>query len=249
MSKNNKQLFIDWLKNNRPSSVTHYSGAIDTITKELKNLKLISVDIYSIDNAQKIDEIIETYLGVEELGKKDKTGKRMYSAALKKYKQFLEINFQNHHEYDIYVEDNEIGSEIINIENNMDQISATEKETIINSRIGQSKFKNGLVGKYRKCILCEIDIPELLIASHIKPWSKSDNMEKLDLNNGLLLCCLHDKLFDLGFISFDISGKIIISDQINLNTYDCLKINTEQSIEVDNKSIKYLIWHKENILK
>ena len=131
----------------------------------------------------------------------------------------------------------------------MDKLNKTEKLAIIKSRIGQNNFKNRLVKKYKKCFLCDIAIPELLIASHIKPWSESNSMERLDINNGLLLCCLHDKLFDLGFISFDDSGKIIISGQIDGALYKTLKINTEEIIEINTETRKYLNWHKENKLR
>ena len=50
---------------------------------------------------------------------------------------------------------------------------------------------------------------DFLIASHIKPWSKCKSNQKLDVNNGLLLCPNHDRLFDEGWISFDEIGKII----------------------------------------
>ena len=57
-----------------------------------------------------------------------------------------------------------------------------------------------MLKKYHsKCCLCGVDDDALLVASHIKPWAKSDEHEKLDLDNGLLLCPNHDKLFDLAF--------------------------------------------------
>jgi hypothetical protein len=156
---------------------------------------------------------------------------------------------ENNHRYDLYVSENNIDKEIKNIEDRLEKINKTEKQSIIKSRIGQSNFKNGLVKKYKKCLLCDIGMLELLIASHIKPWSESNDMEKLDLNNGLLLCCIHDKLFDLGFISFDTSGIIIISNQIDESLYKNLRINKEQNIDVNAKTIKYLNWHKENKLR
>ena len=62
---------------------------------------------------------------------------------------------------------------------------------------------------------------ELLVASHIKPWSISDANEKLDIHNGLLMCPNHDKLFDRGYISFDDTGRILISEKLDdNNSYD-----------------------------
>jgi predicted restriction endonuclease len=52
------------------------------------------------------------------------------------------------------------------------------------------------------------------VASHIKPWRASDNTERLDTYNGLLLLPNLDKAFDLGFITFTERGRIIVSNQL-----------------------------------
>lgn len=66
-----------------------------------------------------------------------------------------------------------------------------------------------------KCAICNINIKELLFASHIVPYYEcKTNEERVDPNNGLLLCSLHDDLFDKGFISFGSDGKIIFSKEI-----------------------------------
>lgn len=71
----------------------------------------------------------------------------------------------------------------------------TEKESIVKARIGQSIFKMALLAVEMKCRLCGVSDERLLVASHIKPWSKSNHQERLDVNNGLLLCPNHDALF------------------------------------------------------
>ena len=99
------------------------------------------------------------------------------------------------------------------------------------------------------CKLCKLNIEELLIASHIKPWKDSDNKERIDLFNGFLLCPTHDKLFDIGLISFEDSGEIIISDEIEEKNYEKLNINKGLKIEINVENKKYLKWHRENVLK
>lgn len=65
------------------------------------------------------------------------------------------------------------------------------------------------------CPICGIDIPHMLIASHIKPFRDCAHIyEAIDHNNGLLLCRNHDYLFDQGYISFDDDGKILISETL-----------------------------------
>jgi predicted restriction endonuclease len=86
-----------------------------------------------------------------------------------------------------------------------------EREVTVSERVHQREFREGLLRKYPHCCLCSVANKELLFASHIKPWEKSTSEEKTNLNNGLLLCPNHDKLFDKGFISFDSNGSILIS--------------------------------------
>ena len=88
-----------------------------------------------------------------------------------------------------------------------------------------------------------------MLASHIKPWSACASHEKLDVNNGFLLCPNHDRLFDNGWISFDDTGAILISEQldpvdrINMNVFDDMKIHLTE----ENK--KYLEYHRKNIFR
>ena len=56
-----------------------------------------------------------------------------------------------------------------------------EKEAVVKVRINQDKFREKLINKYKKCCLCNVNMNELLVASHIKPWSISDANEKLDI--------------------------------------------------------------------
>ncbi len=95
------------------------------------------------------------------------------------------------------------------------EITETEKEQVIKSRIGQSVFKKALLIREKKCGLCGITDERFLVASHIKPWSESNNQERLDVNNGFLLCPNHDALFDKGYISFNNDGRILISENLD----------------------------------
>ncbi|WP_269897795.1 HNH endonuclease [Lysinibacillus sp. JK80] len=128
-------------------------------------------------------------------------------------------------------------------------ISRTEKERLIKSRIGQGKFKKLLVKRECKCALCGVTDSRVLIASHIKPWSVSTNAERLDVNNGLLLCPNHDALFDKHLISFDLDGKIVISqsldeiDRVFLNVNDGLRVN------LNEEQWSYMEEHNQNLIK
>lgn len=136
---------------------------------------------------------------------------------------------------------------IDDIENNLIN-EGKEKEIIIKQRINQSFFRKGLLNKYSKCCLCGISDERLLIASHIKPWSKSNPKEKLDLNNGLLLCSNHDVLFDKGLITFDDNGVIKISKELEeLNQIlSNIKIKDKLKIDLNTNVQKYLKYHRDN---
>ncbi len=91
--------------------------------------------------------------------------------------------------------------------------------------------------------------PALLIASHIKPWAESEPKEKLDVDNGFLMCPNHDKLFDKGYITFDDNGKIIISDKLIENDKELLNVDSRKHIELTEDNKKYLKFHRENVFK
>ena len=124
----------------------------------------------------------------------------------------------------------------------------TEKQALIKIRLGHSKLKDEIIKIKSECEICGLRHNKLLIASHIKPWAKSDNLEKLDSENILLLCSMHDALFDKGLISFDNNGKILISKELSENEKALVNINENSCIIiVSEKQKKYLEYHRENI--
>lgn len=83
---------------------------------------------------------------------------------------------------------------------------ATERKVLAQARIGQGRFRadvTRLWGKGEVCTLTGIALPEMLVASHIKPWRDSDDVERLDPANGLLLAAHADRLFDRHLMSFE----------------------------------------------
>lgn len=90
------------------------------------------------------------------------------------------------------------------------------REIVTRNSSVQSLFRNNLIAKYGcKCAICGKTIEKVLIASHIVPAGESDVLEKANCENGLLLCALHDKLFDRYLITFDSqTGKLIYCDEL-----------------------------------
>jgi hypothetical protein len=98
----------------------------------------------------------------------------------------------------------DVAQDLAEIEGRSD-IAATMRDTLGKARVGQGKFRADLArlwGVGEKCSLTGIDVPELLVASHIKPWRDSADSERLDPRNGLLLASHADKLFDRYLMSF-----------------------------------------------
>lgn len=121
-----------------------------------------------------------------------------------------------------------------------------DTESIANVKIrkGQALFRNSLMTVEPKCKICGLKYRELLIASHIKPWKDCNDFERLDPNNGFLLCPNHDKLFDRAYITFDENGMIIISKRINKEQLKLLNIDKNIKINISNESKKYLKYHR-----
>ena len=129
----------------------------------------------------------------------------------------------------------------------------SEREAVVKIRENQGVFRKRMLKKFStKCCLCGVTLPDLLIASHIKPWSRSDDNEKLSYENGLLLCPIHDKLFDSGYISFNDDGSILISPLLTGMNLIFTNVKSEMHLkeEIISAEMKqYLEYHRKNIYK
>lgn len=128
-------------------------------------------------------------------------------------------------------------------------LEGKSKEALVKVRINQGIFREKLLKRYSKCCLCDISNQKLLVASHIKPWSESEANEKLDSDNGFLMCPNHDKLFDQGWITFDDDGKIIVADGLSEGDRNSLGIRADVKIMLTEKNKKYLKYHRKKIFK
>ena len=115
----------------------------------------------------------------------------------------------------------------------------------IKTRQGQHKLRKLLLRNYKsKCALCNISHPSLLITSHIKPWAESSAEERVDPCNGILLCVLHDALFDKGFISFDDNYHVIFSSEVDFEDQGISKELISDEPVKDAPSPEYLKEHR-----
>lgn len=92
--------------------------------------------------------------------------------------------------------------------------STTEKESVVKHRIGQNIFRAMLLDIYSsKCCLTGLDVPEVLRASHIIPWSECKET-RLNPENGLCLSATYDAAFDKHLITFDEDYKLVLSPML-----------------------------------
>lgn len=112
-----------------------------------------------------------------------------------------------------------------------------DREQMMKTRVGQYFFRMSVFSAYsNRCCITGLARPELLIASHIKPWKDSNaKTERTNPSNGLCLNALHDKAFDRGLITIDYNYNIVVSNKLkesemDLETKEWLKHYENQKI-------------------
>jgi len=232
--------FSDWMTINSKladSSIYKYTRAVNTISNEMMDKKVINKSLLNMSLVE-MDIAILNILNNDYFINKNTVGNNMYSNALKQFRYFTLEN----------VEKDEEEMLIVRSVSESVELTETEKKTIIKARVGQGNYRKKLLEKYdEKCIVTGIDRRKLLIASHIKPWSICNNQERVDVENGLILCPNMDKLFDSGLISFDNNGRMIISSFVG--NENCEKLHISKDIVVDlratKKLLEYLEYHRD----
>ena len=145
----------------------------------------------------------------------------------------------------------DILTEIIDAEPTLFGLGSTEREAIIQARLGQGHYRDNLLRKWNgQCSVTGFNKSELLRASHIKPWRCSSNGERLDVENGLLLTPNLDAAFDAGLITFKDDGLIDVSSRFWQNQW--LGYGLLETMRVSNLTEKlraYLCFHRKNVFR
>ena len=129
-------------------------------------------------------------------------------------------------------------------------LDKTEQEQVIVSRLGQGNFRRNVIKLWGSCSVTGLQSVTLLRASHIKPWKDSNNQERLNPFNGLLLIPDYDFLFDRGYIAFKNNGSVIISQRLSPFACKVFDINNDlqlRSVFPENKA--YLDFHRSEVFK
>jgi len=133
---------------------------------------------------------------------------------------------------------------------NRTDIDVTEKYQLVRSRVGQGQYRNNLERHESRCRITGITDKRFLTASHVKPWAKSNDFEKLDGNNGLLLSPHIDRLFDRGYISFQDNGQLIFSPSLPSDVMTAWGLNNPAKVKpLTNKQSFYMNFHRSEIFR
>ena len=232
------KLFEQWLIENGKSEKTahNYSQTVKGKLSEwaVEN-DIVSQPLLSFRGDRPFTKVAQEIRALGIFQERNSKGKGMYSAALR----WL-------HEY-LLDQNDAFTLEQIDVVERDSVISSTEKEAIVKSRLGQGKFRAGLVELWGACSCTGYSQTSLLVASHIKPWKLSDNHERLDPFNGLLLTPNIDKAFDRNYISFQSDGLVIISDE--LESPELFSLAPTLKVKLKDEHQPYMAFHREECFR
>ena len=122
----------------------------------------------------------------------------------------------------------------------------TERQGMVTSRVGQGAYRKRIIHRWEyKCAVTGFERLNVLVASHILQWASSDNNQRLDVHNGILLSPTYDALFDRHLISFENTGKIILSDSIEMHAFKKIGVTGQEKINnLSNFNFEYLEKHR-----
>lgn len=228
--------FSEWMRseNVSPSTIKKYDGAITGALSEwAQENGLIDSAINPLMSKMEFEILTQKIYKLGIFIERNSRGHHMYSCALKKYAEYIEA-----------VNASDIDEDIEYILNDQTK-GATEKNTLVKARIGQGKYRKDVISIWSSCAVTGYPDVDLLIASHIKPWRNSNDYERVDPYNGLLLLPNLDRIFDAGLISFQETGNILISPKlVNPNM---LGVNQDMRVDLIHKHQYYMSFHRKNI--
>lgn len=183
-------------------------------------------------NSIEFEALKQMILDLEIYKERNRIGNNMYSSALNHYGHYLRQN--DVHDSAVFTSSH---------------LFTSEAERKIKVRLVQNKFRKGLFDYHPYCAISGLSSAPFLIASHIKPWARCNDLERLDPFNGLLLTPNYDRLFDRGFIGFKRSGEIIISSQLKQMEREFFNFPNRISIDLRSEHQMYLEFHRDEIFQ
>ncbi len=126
----------------------------------------------------------------------------------------------------------------------------TEAAQLVQRRIGQELFRDRLSARQGgRCAITGLAVPELLRASHIKPWADATDAERLDPDNGLLLAAHLDAAFDRGLMTVGEDGTLRWSARLDAAARAILGVDAGWRVALTAAQESYLRWHRERVFR
>jgi len=127
-------------------------------------------------------------------------------------------------------------------------INNTTRSALVAARLGQGRFRRELLRRWNgACAVTGCRLGAVLRASHCKPWRASDNCERLDSNNGLILSANLDALFDVGLISFDDEGRMLVGGAVTIQERTQLDLPGKLLCVPGRRLKAYLKFHRDHV--
>ncbi|MFZ4394608.1 MAG: HNH endonuclease [Kiritimatiellia bacterium] len=122
---------------------------------------------------------------------------------------------------------------------------------IRSARFGRGVFRRRVLDHEQTCRLSGVHDPSVLICRHIKPWRHSDDYERVDGENGLLLCPNADFLFSRGLIGFEANGDFLVAPAVREDLL--LRLNLDPATHPNvgtftERQAEFLRFHRERLL-
>ena len=133
-----------------------------------------------------------------------------------------------------------------------DMSRSTEADRVIVARVGQTMFRAALLDYWQgRCCVTGLEVPELLRASHIKPWANCErDDERLDVFNGLLLAPHLDAMFDTGWMTVTLNGEVEVSPALSAQARETLGVSQPLNVHlIRAEHAPYLAFHNRHVYR
>jgi putative restriction endonuclease len=231
-----------------------YKANITEMYNELKKeTKIIPDELLKYSFRKKFDDQNRYYLVLEDDEDSRKNYNYIRNVVLPRITKYCFIKFREKDTQKLFIymrpilfNDLRVIEEIkdLSSENNI-EMSENKKKI---GRLKQGEYRRNLLDIMPFCPFTKVTDDRILIACHIKPFSVCDSdEERYDSKNGITMTPTYHSLFDLGFISFENSGALLVSPFLSNITKQRLNLRDGDHIRLQTGSDKYLQYHRDNI--
>lgn len=221
----------------------YYDSNVDLINN-------LEEDILHIHFTKKYDNQKRYYLNFKKDGFSEKNYDYFRNIALPRVTKLNFVKVKNVVDNKLYIYvkptffiDEKTNEEKVLVEN----LLAGGKNAAENYRKKQTQYRRELLDEMPACVITKVTEDRILEACHIKPYSACTEDEKYDPHNGLVMTPTYHKLFDMGFISFNDNGTIIISPFLSNMNKKRLELEDNKQYRIPKTCAEYLAYHRTNI--